>query len=369
MYDEKTLRWLEPFGGWGDHSQYYVAGNKKIMINNDTGLCNRIFHWELAYFITEKHGYNFKIYLQHKFYPEITLLDFPETIPIYFKKYDFHFIHGNNFENLFFKTVFDLKNDQVKLSDKIDLKSLNYLITDEDYRLNISGGSHYYSDFGYKSLEDIFKNNKKSFDSKNRPLTKIKLKHTFVEETIKNYVKGYVGIHLRRNNGVNITNKDLSKMEEPIRKKYENLQKNKNVVGNYTFYGDDLYFSLIEKILEINPKQRFYISDDLPEGFINYYQKKYGYDVIKTRDEIAYDILSFYYSCGIDVLFLENYGNLINNIIDLFALSYCSFLVMSPKSTWSEFARDYKNQPSEYITADTEDIILKYKQKHIKSVI
>jgi hypothetical protein len=38
---ERTLRWLEPFGGWRGFT-------------TDTGLCNRIFHWEVAYEINKQ---------------------------------------------------------------------------------------------------------------------------------------------------------------------------------------------------------------------------------------------------------------------------------------------------------------------------
>ena len=37
---KNTLRWVEPFGGWEADTE-------------DTGLCNRIFHWEVAYEINK----------------------------------------------------------------------------------------------------------------------------------------------------------------------------------------------------------------------------------------------------------------------------------------------------------------------------
>ena len=42
------LKWVEPHDGGG-----YV-------INKDTGLCNRIYHWELAYEISRLHDFKFK---------------------------------------------------------------------------------------------------------------------------------------------------------------------------------------------------------------------------------------------------------------------------------------------------------------------
>jgi hypothetical protein len=50
-------------------------------------------------------------------------------------------------------------------------------------------------------------------------------------------------------------------------------------------------------------------------------------------------------------------GNVIENIIDLFSLSFCKFLISSDKSTWSEFAQHYRNQPTVSANDDWETVI------------
>ena len=61
----KTLRWYEPFGGWGklnvNHDHFTVN-----LANSDTGLCNRLLHWEQAYLINKNNDYKYKIFVQSK---------------------------------------------------------------------------------------------------------------------------------------------------------------------------------------------------------------------------------------------------------------------------------------------------------------
>jgi hypothetical protein len=79
MYYKGTLRWLEPFGGWGHHNNFfdYVT----LEFGTDTGLCNRILHWEVAEFINEKNDFSYDILLQDLFWPELEILDLPHTHP------------------------------------------------------------------------------------------------------------------------------------------------------------------------------------------------------------------------------------------------------------------------------------------------
>jgi hypothetical protein len=44
-------------------------------------------------------------------------------------------------------------------------------------------------------------------------------------------------------------------------------------------------------------------------------------------------------------------------VIDLFSLSFCKFLISSDRSTWSEFAQHYRNQPTVSANDDWETVI------------
>lgn len=62
---------------------------------------------------------------------------------------------------------------------------------------------------------------------------------------------------------------------------------------------------------------------------------------------------------------LRRKGNVFNNIIDLFSLAYCPFLITHSDSTWSEFAEYYDNpngmKPIMPINSEVSDIIEEYK--------
>jgi hypothetical protein len=102
---EKTLRWLEPYGGWHKY---------------DTGLCNRIFHWEIAYELTRNNNLEYFIMLEKKFWPELRLIELPKTKITGFIEGDSHEI-----EKLKFITVHDTINSNVSLSKPIMFDELN----------------------------------------------------------------------------------------------------------------------------------------------------------------------------------------------------------------------------------------------------
>ena len=62
------LKWVEPWGGY--------------KIPNDTGFCNRIFHWEFAYEVNKRNNFDFKILLQEQFWPEYKYIDLQRYIII-----------------------------------------------------------------------------------------------------------------------------------------------------------------------------------------------------------------------------------------------------------------------------------------------
>ena len=111
--------------------------------------------------------------------------------------------------------------------------------------------------------------------------------------------------------------------------------------------------------MRINPTQKFYISSDLPRKYLNHFYEKYPLNILDNT-EIIKIVTNFLVDSNHDVYKMKTYGNVIENIVDLFTLSYCSFLVMSNKSTWSEFAKHHRNQPSVLVTEDLEKIKDKY---------
>jgi hypothetical protein len=362
MYFEKTLRWLEPFGGWGDHSN--IFDYVKPEFGTDTGFCNRILHWEVAYYLNEKNDFQYRILLQDMFWPELEILELPYTSPVKMEKFSFGLHYPMEFNHLKFLTVYDIENMKVSMSDPLPKNVLEKMFLTENFNLP----KNVHSNFGYDDLVRLLnlQNNPNLFDHlsihnlKDRPLGKINIKYSFIRTLLENFAKDVVGIHIRRHNGVCVTEEDLETVPENIREDFKKFIEKSNSSHNaYRYYNDDFYFKIIDNLLRINPTQKFYISSDLPRKYLNHFYEKYPLNILDNT-EIIKIVTNFLVDSNHDVYKMKTYGNVIENIVDLFTLSYCSFLVMSNKSTWSEFAKHHRNQPSVLVTEDLEKIKDKY---------
>lgn len=359
MYFEKTLRWLEPFGGWGNHSNMFDYVTDPFSVT-DTGFCNRILHWELAYYINEKNNFQYRILLQDMFWPELELLELPYSSPVKMEKYSFGFYHPMEFNYLKFLTVYDIENMAISMSNPLSKNVLENMFLTENFNLP----KNVHSNFGYDNLTRLLnlKHNPNLFDHlptenlKDRPLRKINIKYSFIRVLLENFAKEVVGIHIRRHNGVCVSEDDINTVPKNIREDYKKFIKETNSLHNaYHYYSDEFYFNIIDNILKINPKQKFYISSDLPRKYLEHFYEKYG-DNILDNSGIIRIVTEFLVDSNHDVYKMRSYGNVIENIVDLFTLSYCELLVMSNKSTWSEFAKYYRDQPSVFVTEELEKI-------------
>jgi hypothetical protein len=362
MYYDGTLRWLEPFGGWGHHSNFFDY--VKLEYGTDTGLCNRIFHWEVAEFINEKNNFGYDILLQDMFWPELEILDLPHTHPVKMEKFAYGLYYPMEFNRLKFLTVYDIKNMSVSMTTPITRDCIENAFFNEDYRLPKEA----HSDFGYYDIKRLinFRYNPDLavqypiIHLVERPLQKIKIKYNFIQNLLENFTKGCVGIHIRRHNGVYVTEDDINSLPDENREDYSQFIEKTNSHHNaYKFIRDDVYFKIIDGILEINPNQKIYISSDIPKSLLSQYYNRYSNNLI-NNSEIIKQINEFLVDNHHDVYKLKTYGNVVENIVDLFSLSYCSFLIKSNKSTWSEFAEDYRHQPALDATNSIDKIIKKY---------
>jgi hypothetical protein len=339
----KTLRWCEPFGGWGPHHRHYddlLEGEYSY----DTGLCNRILHWEIAYDLLKRCNFEYDILLPKIYWPELELLELPNTKSIYFGYQNSINDWFPEEENLKFKTVFDTQLDYIGKSFPIDVKYIENLYSNYDIYLN---HDHLYSDFGFLKLKDLYEISlKMKLDY--RPLSLIKLKHKFVRNLIEKTTKNLIGIHIRRSNGVCYTDGDVNSFNDSnLSNLYLEIRNNKYDKKHqaYTFISDDYYFKIIENILKMNSSEKFYISCDLPHEFLNPYYERYGNRIV-TNDKILDRITLYLDAIGISFNESGIYKDTIKNVVDLFGLSNCKFLITSENSTWSEFATYYKNIPS-----------------------
>jgi hypothetical protein len=358
MYFGKTLRWLEPFGGWGDHSNFFDY--VKPEFGMDTGFCNRILHWEIAYYLNEKNGFQHRILLQEMYWPELEILEFPYTSPVKMERYSYGLHYPVEFNHLKFLTVYDIENMKISMTEPLSKSNIENMFLSRDFTLP----NHTHSNFGYDNLMRLtninenpnLENHLPIHDLKDRPLRKINIKYSFIRVLLEDFAKEVIGIHIRRHNGVCVTEDDLKTVPENIREDYKKFIEKTNSLHNaYRYYNDEYYYNIIDNILKLNSKQKFYISSDLPRKYLNHFYEKYGDNILDNTDIIKI-ITDFLVDSNHDVYKMKTYGNVIENVVDLFTLSYCGLLIMSNKSTWSEFAKYHRNQPSVSVSEDLEKI-------------
>jgi hypothetical protein len=295
------LKWSEPHRGNG------------YFINEDTGLCNRIHHWELGYQIAKIN--NMKIEVQKKWWPELEFLNFPLTSCV--DKTDIEFLDG----------TYPFDSNVIRhCGFKLDSTKSWFPI--EGWAFNRS----------WDDDKPVISN--KIFSKLLRPLQLIKIKDAKLRYLIENAVIGKIGIHIRKLWGVQGT----------LFPNGEN--------GKYTDVDNRVYIKFIESILKVNPKQKFYLSTDLPLGKVGFLLDNYDIstykDIVKKynfkiKDSSIRDKIVNYRDNVIK-------QNTLKDIVDLFGLAFCSYLIVHPQSTWSDFAFLYRKKP--YVTPDIDNINL-----------
>ena len=114
------LKWVEPWGGYDS--------------KNDTGFCNRLFHWELAYQLNEINNFKFKILLEDYWWPELEYLELP-----YSEWWNNHKPTNTNIDRLIPKDLADTKlNKFINYTLPIDSRQMeknnNFILKDDvDY--------------------------------------------------------------------------------------------------------------------------------------------------------------------------------------------------------------------------------------------
>ena len=292
--------------------------------NQAGGLCNRIIFWELAYIFNKINNFKFTILLEKLYWPELNYLSIPNTKGV--DEYKDDFWGGDKI--LDFELL--LKDETYKLDTEI-----NWVLFQQKF---IEYFKHYFNFI-------------KNFNS-NRPLQSIDIKNDILKNTIIKKLDGVVGIHMRKG--------DVGTPEETIDfEEIRNRLKDKNLSDNerkelekksltcgqggswYETFKDERYLKIMNDIVKVKPNQKFYISTNGDKE-----QLKVFYD--------NFDILD--YSTILDniedidksknYLDYELNKNCLRNVTDLFSLSYSKFLILHPESTWSMFAKWYKNVPS-----------------------
>jgi len=284
------LKWTEPWNGYS--------------VPKDTGLCNRIFHWEMAYEINKINNFEFTILVENIFWPELNYLSFPYT-----KGHDYFgykFIKGSK---LFNSNI--LEKDNFKLDVSIDWSPVCGF-----------GFSRFFND---KYNPEIL-----------RPLQLIDIKNKILKKNIFKNVENVVGIHIRKGLGVTRTQHN-NKLSPAQYRRY--VRRCHDYTNIYPYIEDKYYLDIMEKIININPDQKFYISSDVGKEQLREFYDKYNivdHTTILNKIYSEVDLSKNYLIPNLNKKCLQD-------VVDLFSLSYCKFSILYPMSTWSTFALCYKN--------------------------
>ena len=280
------LKWVEPWGGY--------------KIPNDTGFCNRIFHWEFAYEVNKRNNFEFNILLQEHFWPEYKYIDLPYT-----EMYN-HDIHKPTNTNIPLFEPDYLPDNSINNIIRYTNPFSSWDIKENNFELDTQ--YDWYPTCGFNFVRDIEKNYKY-----HRPLQLIKLRNKELDKLIKDKASDLVGVHIRRGEGTKPFTPDA-----PMK-----------AIDN------ELYFKIMDAILEENPNQKFYISCDVPLENIKVFFEKYDCITYKNLELKKYHQKE---------KFKKLHRFTLQNIVDLFMLANAKFLITVNKSTWSSFANLYNKR-------------------------
>ena len=277
----------------------------------DTGFCNRIRTWDILYFLNSKNDFKFDIEMGESWWPELKeVLKFPNT-----------FLRNENITLDREKKIQNIILDSQIINEE-------FLSNTNDFKLQ---DKNYYVDVNYSFVSQFLVQN----NATNSGISSITFKDKNIKEIIEKETKDLVGIHVRRGRGVKYKEK-LDKIPKDILEEYIKFHKqfgeDTYEYYMYDYIEDDVYFKIIDETIKLNPNQKFYLSHDLSDDLMEYYEKKYG-DKIITRK-------NFYHL--IDNFEKTNLNHIVD-CIDLISLSNTKLVITSNHSTWSTFASDYKS--------------------------
>jgi hypothetical protein len=120
----------------------------------------------------------------------------------------------------------------------------------------------------------------------------------------------------------------------------------------YTYIKDEVYFKLIEKLLESNQNVKIYISTDLPEKFYKHYKTRYFKNTIKDKTNYYENLKNILKECFPESIIDRN-KKVVEDLLDFFVIAYSKFIIMPDYSTWSRIAQKVKN--TNYLRLPIED--------------
>jgi len=307
----------------------YIKIPNKWMNEVDTGFGNRIPYWNLAYYLSRKHDFEFTILVDFYQWKEIMFVDFPNTEPLYFRKgaieegsgAPFVSSSGNFRDNSFL-------NDFIPL---ISTDDLNNIVLDKNKNYFLTG---HWPPSPYDHYDPVSNTTIEECD------TKLKLKSSILEGIIKDTVKDVIGIHLRSQNG---TDDPLIKTKFDQHINFESTDEINTPNLSKICSEKNKTFYISTNIADTSSSLRVGDTKQMLDLFPNYdidnrTKKIYlQYNCIDYRT--IFDKMNIF---QLDTESMENkYFQIpdlktFKDVIDLYSLIYCEKFV-GGSSTWSDF--------------------------------
>lgn len=319
----KSIRILDPYGGWININDSAKDGNL------DTGFGNRLLYWLSAYNLNKLSDFQFKLFVEEPWWPELKIIDLPNTEIFKYKFNPFQELH-EQWSREQKKYLYD---DEKMCGLITDLK-YNQIINNNHVLLEKDNWITYYR---YKSNGEVFPS--------------IVFKNKIFDNYIKEKISNTIGVHYRRGNGIALPiinkvfkdengNSGITKKEDLkiVKWKKENLSD----INDTPFIPNDYYFKIIDEKIKISPNTKVYLSYDVPKEFIYEFQVKYKKRLL-THDDF---INTVKIELEKDKIYFNDwpYDNVIRTMIDFYVLLNTEYFIEHPFSSWSHIINISKNQ-------------------------
>jgi len=328
----RYIRVLEPWGG--GHNPW------------DTGLGNRLLHFDTIYQLYRQNNYNYFLELEYRYWRELEWIELPGTRVFQVGS------RNEELQKLISKFDYNLKDQTITPLAPLGDDIMREFIHKGKFK---SSEPRYYTCFDWDFVGEMYLKTEK--ENKYSGLSRIIVKNKTLFNKLRGMGSYCVGIHMRRGAGVFKSPSDNKELPSSVRSNPWQQSVHNSTI--YKYYKNNVYIKLIEEILQQNPKQKFYISCDLQTGEYGFLKEKFG-DNIKSREDIIKqlpeDIIT-----GID--FEDEYDErkiALESVIDMFTLSYCDFLIAAPHSSWIDSIVKMRYVPRSIINEPRDHILEAY---------
>lgn len=332
--NRRYIRVVEPWGG--GHTPW------------DTGLGNRLLHFEIVYQLYKANNFEFFLELEEKYWQELNYIDLPGYRTFRVKSGD------ADIQKFVSKFDFDMESGKIEPLKPLGNEAMEEFLDKGTHELKYP---RYYTNFDWKYVSQYHQKHKGI--SQYTGLSKITVKEKTLYNLIRTMGSYCVGVHLRRGAGVFKSPKDMLELPNSVRANPNLHAIHKTTI--YKYWKNNVYEKLIAEMLQLNPNQKIYVSCDLQIGEYEFLKDKFG-DNIRFRKDII-DALPPSFTSEI------NFNNVfdrkkiaLESVIDMMVLSYCEFLIGATHSSWLDAILKMKPIPHSFIHEPRDKILNNYKK-------